>query len=99
MGKSLFTDKEVEWLVSRLQRIWDEVGHDMFRDDQGNYDPSIVIPRDEVYEIAADRLAEFDQPLSIFERLVVTKFYQSPMDHVEKMAIKVKAFPYPRYGV
>ena len=93
----LFTEKETKWIIDRLGQVWDEIWPDMFLDDHGKYDESKTIPRDEVYEVFADRL-DTGAGLTNEDREIVNKYWTTPHAHVEKQAIKTKAFPYALYG-
>ncbi len=93
---SKFTMKEADWLIDHLKKVWIEIGDDMFLDDHGKYDDTKVIPKSQVVEVCTDRMEV--QGASIFQRLVIAKFWQCPDDHVEKHAIINKAFPYASYG-
>ena len=94
MGK--FTMQEADWLINHLKQVWNEVGEDMFRNDHGVYDESIVVPKSQVVEVCIDRMEI--EGASIFQRIVITKFWETPFNHVEKQAIINKAFPYTSYG-
>ena len=93
---SKFTQREAKFLVDHLQEVWDSIGHDMFLNDKGKYDESIVIPKSQVVEVCIDRMEVAGA--SIFQRIVIAKFWECPNDHVEKRAIINKAFPYAEYG-
>lgn len=94
---SKFTMKEAKFLVEHLQDVWNSIGHDMFLDDFGKLDESKVIPKAEVVEVCIDRMEP--QGGSIFQRIVIAKFWECPNDHVEKQAIINKAFPYASYSM
>ena len=91
-----FTKKEFDFLVQHLMDVWDEINQDMFVDDYGRYDESVVIPKSQVVEVCIDRMEV--QGASIFQRIVIAKFWQCPNDHPDKQAIIDKAFPYEAYG-
>jgi len=93
---SKFTMKEADWLINHLKKVWVEIGDDMFLDNHGEYDESMVIPKSQVVEVCVDRMEV--QGASIFQRLVIAKFWECPDVHVEKQAILNKAFPYASYG-
>lgn len=92
-----FTMKEAQFLVEHLKEVWNNINQDMFVDDHGRYDESKVIPKAEVVEVCTDRMEVAGE--SIFQRLVIAKFWQCPNDHVGKQAIINKAFPYESYGM
>ena len=94
---SKFTHQEAKFLVEHLEDVWNSIGHDMFRDDHGNIDESKTIPKSTVVEVCIDRMEIAGE--SIFQRLVIAKFWQCPNDNVERQAIINKAFPYATYGM
>ena len=93
---SKFTNQEAKFLIDHLEEVWNDINQDMFVDDLGRYDESIVLPKSLVVEVCVDRMEI--QGASIFQRIVIAKFWQCPNDHVEKQAIINKAFPYSSYG-
>lgn len=47
-------EQREKW-IRALNRVWDIVGSDCLTDDYGKPDESMIMSRDEVFEIAGDR--------------------------------------------
>jgi len=72
--------------------VWDIVGSDCLTDDYGKPDESMSMSRDEVFEIAGDRIDIYGE-LTLEE---VKEFYER--DRSKDETLKKEAFPYERYG-
>jgi len=78
-------------IVRALWSTWNAIADDLFVDDMGRRDISKVFTRDQVFEVACDRVSEFSK-----DKEVVRTFQGLGVQ--ERREIQIEAFPLARYG-
>jgi hypothetical protein len=88
------TIEEKNQIITWLKRAWEIVAPDVFRNEEGEIDGSIVFSRDEVFEIAADHLEINAHCLA--DRNLCRRFFLIPQRCKDEL--KERAFPLSHYS-